>query len=115
MKKYLLSLIILLFIGCGRQDTILNVSFVDDCQNKILNDKVNVKITKIGLGKIGELVVPVGTNKGISIVLDDGKYNLECSGLGKGLLSSSKNWKKTVTLVKGQRLFQRFSCVRQYD
>ena len=52
MKKYIISLILLIFIGCGQQDSMLKVTFVDDCQNKLLNDKVTVKITKIGDGKI---------------------------------------------------------------
>jgi len=115
MKKYILSLILLIFIGCGQQDSMLKVTFVDDCQNKLLNDKVTVKITKIGDGKIGELVIPVGNDNGITIVLEEGKYNIVCSGIGKGLFTPSSNWRKTITLKKGQRYHQRFTCLEEYD
>ena len=115
MKKYILSLMLLIFIGCGKQDTMLKITFVDDCKNKLLNDKVTVKITKIGLGKMGELVIPVGNENGMTIVLDEGKYNLVCSGVGKGLFTPSSNWRKTITLKKGQRYRQSFTCQETYD
>ena len=49
------------------------------------------------------------------LVLDEGQYNVVCSGVGKGLFIPSSNWRKTITLERGQKYHQSFTCQKIYD
>ena len=121
MKKLypLLSVLFFIYWGCEnlipKPETKLTVTFVDDCNGKMIEDIVNVKISKIGFGFVGQIGVKVGNEKGMTVFLESGQYNLECRGKSKGLFTPSNNWKKTITIEPNQEFHQKFSCLKQYD
>jgi len=121
MKKLylLLSVLFLIYWSCEnltpKPETKLTVTFVDDCNGKMIEDIVNVKISKIGFGFVGQIGVKVGNEKGMTVFLESGQYNLECRGTRKGLFTPSNNWKKTITIEPNQEFHQKFSCLKQYD
>ena len=61
------------------------------------------------------VIVKVGNEKGMTVFLESGQYNLECRGKSKGLFTPSNNWKKTITIEPNQEFHQKFSCLKQYD
>ena len=83
MKKYILSLMLLIFIGCGKQDTMLKITFVDDCKNKLLNEtllplesnNLNYKIKDIfDFNSLKLIVCLFGDTKALEKIINNSEY-----------------------------------------